>query len=244
VGLLASPRRRRRLAWTAAVLSAGAGIAALAVLYPEVERDPEVFSREPVEVITQPKNVPLTPEVRRATLAAAERFIMTAVKREQVGESFDLVHPSLRQGISRAAWSKGEIPIVPFPAESTRFLFDYSHPDWVGWKVHVYPEQGTQFRAMLFYIDLRRGADRRWRVSSWSPGSLAASTAGASSAGEGGNPLAIGRAAAGNGESRLSPAWLAAPVVLLGLGLGAVGWILLRDWRRAAAAERDWRSGR
>jgi hypothetical protein len=244
VGLLVSPRRRRRLAWAAAVLTVGAGVAALAALYPEVEREPEVFSSEPADVIATPKNVPLTPEVRRATLAAAERFIMTAVRREHVGESFDLVHPSLRQGISRESWSRGEIPIVPFPAQSTRFLFDYSHPDWVGWKVHVYPEHGTQVRAMLFYIDLRRGADRRWRVSSWSPGSLAASTASSGGAGEGGNPLGIDRAGLGEGESRLSPAWLAVPVVLLGLGLGAVGWILLRDWRRAAAAERDWRAGR
>jgi hypothetical protein len=241
VGLLASPRRRRRLAWTAAVLSLGGGVAALAVLYPEVEREPEVFSNEPAVVITPPKNVPLTPEVRQATLNAAERFIMTAVKRERLGESFDLVHPTLRQGISREAWARGEIPIVPFPVEATRFLFDYSHPDWVGWKVQVFPEQGSQIRAMLFYIDLRRGPDRRWRVSSWSPGSLSASSASASGASEGGNPFAIGRAG-GDAESRLSPAWLAAPAVLLGFGLLAVGWILLRDWRRTAAAERDWRS--
>jgi hypothetical protein len=219
------------------------GIAALVVLYPEVERAPEVFSKEPATVIKQPENVPLTPETRRATIAAAERFIMTAVRREHLSESFDLVHPVLRQGISREAWARGEIPIVPFPAEVTRFAFDYAHRDWVGWRVQVYPESGSQFRPMLFYIDLRRGSDRRWRVSNWSPGSISASSAGDSGASEGGNPFAIGGSAGADAQSRLSPAWLAAPGVLLALGLGAVAWILLRDWRRANAAERAWRSG-
>lgn len=217
-------------------------MAALAILYPEVEREPEVFSREPAKIITPPQDVPLTAEARRATLAAAERFVMTAVKREHLAESFDLVHPTLRQGISREAWAKGEIPIVPFPVDSARFLFDYSHPDWVGWKVQVYPEPGSQFRAMLFYIDLKRGTDRRWRVSSWSPGSLAPTSASSSGASEGGSPYAIGGRSGGDYESRISPAWLAVPFALLGIGLAAVAWILLRDWRRTAAAERAWRS--
>jgi hypothetical protein len=242
MAVLASPRRRRRLAWSGAAVGIAGGLVALGVLYPGVEPRPEVFSNEPAKVIRTPKNVPLTPEVRRESLAAAERFIMTAVRREDLGASFDLVHPSLRQGISRDAWMRGEIPIVPFPVESTRFFFDYSHPDWVGWRVHLYPEVGSQLRASLFYIDLRRGADRRWRVSNWSPASMAASTAAGSAAGSGANPFAIGRAAGTDAESRLSPAWLIAPAVFLALGLAAVAWVVLRDWRRTAAAERAWRT--
>jgi len=43
------------------------------------------------------------------------RFIATAVQRENVGASFELVTPELRNGLTKKEWASGNIPIVLFP---------------------------------------------------------------------------------------------------------------------------------
>lgn len=245
-GFLASPRRRRRLAWSGGVLTVLGGLVAVALLYPGVEREPERISNELAVVPATPKNVPLTKEARAATIATANRFLRTAVARERPIEAWDLVHPTLREGISKRAWASGEIPVVPYPVESAIYRLDYSRQNLVGWKVSVYPKKGADLQPMTFYLDVTlsgAGPERRWRVSNWSPASMLASTAGGASS-DGANPLAIDRASQDDYESRVSVAWLLLPVGLLGLVLAAVAGKGIVDWRRTAAAERAYRERR
>ena len=46
--------------------------------------------------------------------AVRDRFVATAVLRVDTVCSYDLVTETLRQGLSRAAWAGGTIPVIPF----------------------------------------------------------------------------------------------------------------------------------
>ena len=63
-------------------------------------------------------------------LSAAERhqidatinsFVNHAVKRQNVGASYDDVTPRYRLGMTRAEWAKGSLPVFPYPARGTKF---------------------------------------------------------------------------------------------------------------------------
>jgi hypothetical protein len=244
-GFLSSPRRRRRLAWGSGIVSFVGGVVAVALLWPDVERAPETMSKEPAVVITTPDSVPLTKDVRAATLDAANVFLKSAVKRDHPERSWDVVHPTLREGYTKASWATGDIPVVPYPVDAAIYRLDYSHPGLVGWKVSVYPPKGSTERAMTFYMDVRlsgAGENRRWRVSNWSPASILSTASGAPAAAEGSSPFAIDRPVGDDLESRINPAWLLLAFVPLGFVVLVVGAKGVRDWRRTAAVERAYRS--
>jgi hypothetical protein len=46
--------------------------------------------------------------------AVRDRFVATAVLRVDTVCSYDLVTQEFRQGLTREAWSAGEIPVIPF----------------------------------------------------------------------------------------------------------------------------------
>ena len=46
--------------------------------------------------------------------AVRDRFVATAVLRVDTVCSYELVTPELRQGLTRAAWGAGAIPVIPF----------------------------------------------------------------------------------------------------------------------------------
>jgi hypothetical protein len=50
-----------------------------------------------------------------AAVRAAQRFIQTAVLRQDVAASWALATPKERGGLSRAQWNTGNIPVVPYP---------------------------------------------------------------------------------------------------------------------------------
>ena len=164
------------------------GLVAVALLWPDVERVPETMSTEPAVVLTTPKNVVLTKDVRAATIDAANVFLNTAVKRDHPERAWDVVHPTLREGYTKASWATGDIPVVPYPVDAAIYRLDYSHPNLVGWKVSVYPPKGSTQQAMTFYMDVTlsgSGEERRWRVSNWSPASMLSSASGGPAAAQG-----------------------------------------------------------
>ena len=121
-----------------------------------------------------------------------------------------------------------------------------SHPNLVGWKVSVYPPKGSTQQPMTFYMDVTlsgSGEGRRWRVSNWSPASMLSSASGGpAGAQQGSNPFAIDRQAGADLESRVNPLWLLLAFVPLAFVVLVVGAKGVRDWRRTAAVERDYRS--
>jgi hypothetical protein len=244
-GFLSSPRRRRRLAWGSGIASFLGGLVAVALLWPEVERVPETMSTEPAVILTTPRNVPLTKEARAATIDVANVFLNTAVKRDHPERAWDVVHPALREGYTKASWASGDIPVVPYPVDAAIYRLDYSHPNLVGWKVSVYPPKGSTQQPMTFYMDVTlsgAGEERRWRVSNWSPASMLSSASGGPAASQGSNPYAIDRQAGDALESRVNPLWLLLAFVPLAFVVLVVGAKGVRDWRRTAAVERAYRS--
>ena len=131
------------------------------------------------------------------------------------------------------------------PLRVPHYRLDYSHPTLVGWKVSVYPPKGSTQQAMTFYMDVTlsgSGGERRWRVSNWSPASMLSAASGGPAGAEGSGQFAIDRPVGDDLESRVNPAWLLLAFVPLAFVVLVVGAKGVRDWRRTAAVERDYRS--
>jgi hypothetical protein len=217
-------------------------VVALGVLWPNTgERAPNVFSGEQAYVYHEPRAVELTRAERARALATAANFVTHAVARRKVGRSYELTAPSLRAGFTKAEWSKGTIPVVPFPVEEARWRIEYSYSDAVGLQVLLFPTAKSRFRPQVFAMELTprgRGKNQRWLVSSWTPtgvqgGSGVVATPRTSAAG--GVPN-VGATLTG-GEARLGARWLLAPLGLLALVPLIVAGFYARSWRRGRKAE-------
>jgi hypothetical protein len=229
--LLASHRRRRRAAWLAGLLVIAGALAFVAVRFSNTGHSyVEPFTPEPVQIPQKsPKADPFTAAERKQVRAVAVRFISTAVFRKNVGDSWEITAPKLRQGLSRAAWATGTIPVVPYPEEAiqvVRWRVDYSFARQVGLEVAFYPKPRAQVPRQVFAIELENvgTSDKpNWLVSDWTPSGgpqLASAAPGAA-------PVQIGAR-----KSGIRPIWLLAPVVLIAgslfllvAGLGVRGWV-------------------
>ena len=170
---LHSPRNQRAVLWTASAFLVVAVATLLIVFMRNTRADnaKETFSNAPAQVFTQPKTVTVDPEARQV----AGRFILTAVARKDLAASYDLTHPELRQGFTRAQWQTGNIPVIPFPASDLDFVsfkVEHSFPTEIILKVLLVP-RGTAVQPASFYIGLKRvgGKDGPWRVYYWAPNS-------------------------------------------------------------------------
>jgi hypothetical protein len=113
-------RRRRLVALTVFALVAG-GIAAATVFMPEgqrLDRGPTSPPRASAAALPQRRPVAMhltAAEVKqlRSTIAL---FVSTSVMRHHPERSWAIVHPVMRQGLTKRQWSTGNIPVVPFPA--------------------------------------------------------------------------------------------------------------------------------
>jgi hypothetical protein len=171
MSLLESHRRRRRMMFATALVTA-VPLVYLGVHFstpgsagnangPYVKDD----------FYTQPKHVPFTAPNRRAVRKVLAGFVRSAVARCEVGASWDLAGPSLREGVSRAEWRKGDIPIVPYPAarhgQGSWNLVDYSYRNRVGLEVMLFPKPRSGYSMASAQTELVRGRDGRWRVDYW-----------------------------------------------------------------------------
>ena len=207
------------------------------------DRDPEVFAPpdEQGYVYREPKQVELTRVQRARALATAANFVTHAVARRKEEQAYDLAAPSLKAGITRAQWSRGDIPVVPFPVEEARWKLEYSYEDAVGLQVLLFPTPKSGLRPSVFNMELtpsRRGGRQRWLVSSWAPNGVLGGAAGAApaarSVGTGGTTN-LG-AALSDGEARLDARWLLAPLALFALVPLIVAGFYVRSWRRGRRA--------
>ena len=188
-----------------------------------------------------PDRVPLTREDRDAALATAQRFLQTAVQRKNLAESWTLAHPDLRQGMTRAQWLTGNIPVVPYPVGIARWKLDFSYRDSIGIQVLVEPRKESGERAMAFAMELRpaAGAPERWLVSSWVPmgGTMAQRPP---ETGDRRRLAAGGVAAARNPyDGLIGVGWMLAPMgVIVGILLMLPVFLVGREWRARRRGER------
>lgn len=121
----------------------------------------------------QPKESPFTASEQREVRQSLKEFISSAVARENPSRAWAVSAPSLRQGISRRQWNKGDLPVVPYPADrrglGTWSFVQYSYTDLVGLEVFVFPKAGSGWSAMTADVELEKQRDGRWLVGYWMP---------------------------------------------------------------------------
>ena len=248
--LFSSPRRRRRTFRIGGALLVLGSAVTIGIVFQNTAPDEEATLRnEPVQVYHEPTPVRLTTADRALALKTALKFVNTAVARRHVADSYDLVAPGLRSGISPAEWAKGdEIPVVPYPAAEARVRVEYSFRNELGLKMLLVPPSTSQLNPMTFNMDMTaqgRGANRRWLVNGWAPSGVVSAPTGGG--GGGGGVIGGTSLAPQNTEGLDSPlgaAWIIAPIALLGgvllipIGLG------IRSWRENRRAVRDYEAMR
>jgi hypothetical protein len=241
--VLSSPRLRRRLLWAGTGLAAAGAVALAVVLWPREQKEPVVAAPDGtgvvLEVSESAPEVPLTAATRAAVLEVAQRFLTTAVVRDDLAASWELAHPDLRQGMTRREWTAGDIPVVPYPVDSARWRLGYSQEGTVGLEVYVLPKAGSRVRPMVFDMEMKSsgsGPSQRWLVSTWAPRVNPGGPAPPEPSPE---RLAAERAAQEQAdENTLSAAWLLAPVAAFLCVLALPLVLGLRDRRRERLGER------
>ncbi len=165
-----SPRNQRLLLWCGVVVLVVGVAGALVAFLGNTTPAKETFSDEPANVFTQPKPAKVDPEARRV----AGRFILSAVARKNLDMSYGLVHPEMRQGMTKAQWRTGDIPVVFFPTEQldfASFKVDHSFENEIVLEVLLVPPASERVQPASFYIGLKRlgGNDGPWKVYYWAP---------------------------------------------------------------------------
>jgi hypothetical protein len=235
VGLLSSPRRRRRLTgWGGAALVVG-GIAFAMIYWSNTGTDYDIAAArsEPAPPPPPLKRVPFTADVRKDVLGTAARFLRTAVVREHVEDSWELTAPSLKAGYTPRTWATQDIPVAPYPVDAAKWDVDYSWDGVVGLKVALYPKRGEDVPAAVFDMQLRafgKGNNRRWLVDSWTPTSYTGVPNGPLLGGSSRPPVQY--------KSPLAPTWLFFPLAVLSLALAVPLGFLGRNWLRDRRAIR------
>jgi len=163
-----SARTQRQVSLVSAlVLIAGVVAFTVAYLGDTGTSQETPLSDAPAQVFSPRKQIPLEKEARRV----AGRFILTAVARENLGESYELAHPELRQGLTKRQWLTGNIPVVYYPAkaiETATFKVDESYANEAILEVALLPKESAKVKPQIFFIGLKK-AGNRWRVNYWVP---------------------------------------------------------------------------
>jgi hypothetical protein len=173
VGLLDSPRQRRRLIRLGIVVGIVVPLIVLGIHFSQ-PGNPENATGPDVNVpgYSQPKNAPFTAQRRREVGRVLRQFILTAVDRQDVGRSWNVSAPSLREGFSRKQWQSGDLPVVPYPALdkglNTGYV-EYSYTDAVGMEVYLFPKPGSGYSQLTADVELVKGNDGKWLVDYWMP---------------------------------------------------------------------------
>lgn len=251
-GLLASPRRRRRIARAGLAVAAVAAVAGVVILDPGGVDPPRESAPEPSPPAAQQPQQPLEPlrltrESRRELDSTVRRFVATAVARRDLDEAWRLASPEMRAGVSRRDWNRGDLPVLPYPADAVGAVdwsVGYVEADAVVVDVMIQPKRGSGERVQVYSVQLSQARDRgRWLVDSWIPAAtLGGDAPQARPAPERGGarpPLAFD-------DARLSAWWFLVPAFFLAL-LVLTPVVLavrgIRTRRRADRAYREWPAG-
>ena len=165
-------RRWRRRVTLGVIVLVLVPVGYLAVHYSD-PGDPGDAKGPEVPDYVQPKTSPFTASEKQAVSRSLKEFISSAVARENPSQAWDVSAPSLKQGVSRQQWNKGELPVVPYPAAKrglgTWSFVQYSYTDAVGLEVFVFPKPGSGWSAMTADVELVKQPDGRWLVDYWMP---------------------------------------------------------------------------
>jgi hypothetical protein len=167
-----TPLWQRALPWVAGVVLLVGVIAAIQAYAYHADKKIETFTKQPVKDVSQvPKSTKLDPAVK----TLARQFIESAVARKNLAHAYTLVGPEIKQGLTLKQWMKGDIAVVPYPADDIEvapFRVDYAYPREALIEVMLLPKATAKIRPTDFYMGAKKvgtGAKAHWVVTSWVP---------------------------------------------------------------------------
>jgi hypothetical protein len=179
---LNSPRFQRYLLWFGvAVLAVGAAVLVFTLVVGS--DDKTQVNSDKGHPTTASKSVPLRngdgaliktytqldPQIH----SAVTTFIGTAVAREHVDQSWNVVAPTLKAGYTPAQWKKADdLPVVPYPGVDTkhvRYYLDHASTKEILLEVGLVGKPGVSTRPVTFQLGLVPGKGGRWLVDYWMP---------------------------------------------------------------------------
>jgi hypothetical protein len=234
-GRLSSARVRRRLIWTAG-FAALAGVVAILIVVIKNPPPPPGSKTSPGGILVKPdKKLAFGPR-QDQILALAQQFVLSAVRRNHVEDSWEMVCPQMRQGYSKQTWAKGDIPVVPYPANFAKWHLAYSVRREIDLQVALYAKPEKKLNPVVFDLTLQpcgASTSNRWLVSSFIPTPSASGDFGSSDDKSHFDPIAIGtRDPSLFQPKRGSAGWLAIPLgIMLGMLLIALGIVGIHGYR-------------
>lgn len=235
-----SPRRRRRSLKVGIVLAVAAFAATAGVFFSNTGHSNETpFTKEKVQLVAPiPKTVKLTKTDARDALVVAAQFVATAVLRNHTERSYDLSDAAFHQGLTRAQWRTGNIPVAPYSRSDldvVKWKLDYSYKDRVGLEVYLQPKPTSKVGGLAYNVELHRlgpPQHRHWLVDYWTPaGQQGPAPSKATASGTFGP--------APQTKAGLGAIWLALPIGLILVLILSVPIVLgIRGWRRRVRADR------
>ena len=224
-----SPRRRRRLLWTALAAATTGALVALGILMPNTADQPEASRSNVPAIVNVPrKPVALTPARRQALVSLAKRFVFGAVLRKNPDDAWTISSPALRQGTTREMWQHGSIPVTPYPVTAARWRLRYSYADEARFEVWVASDDANLVPMVFGLTFVRDAPSGSWLVDDWAPSPSSVIDQQPVYRDQIADPLARTERA----SARTSPLVLLLPVGLLGGGLVLVLATLLGGRRR------------
>lgn len=140
-----SPRTRRRLLYTCAVVAVLAVLALLQALIGNSTGPPTTKPRSGrAQIVRSPKSVPATAAEKTAAEHTLDVFVPSAFIRRNLARSWPLATRHMRIGTSHADWLRGNLPVVPYPAGQYRtasYTLRYSYRGVLGYDVLVLPKK-------------------------------------------------------------------------------------------------------
>src|SRR5437660_5573887 len=113
----------------------------------------------------------LAPSDRQAINATLDVFGNHAVKRKDVGAAYGVVTQTLRAGMTRKQWSRGDIGVYPYPATGNRFhawTIEYRTREEIAIQLELMPPRGSTLGPIIFHVYLQP-AHHRWLVDEFMP---------------------------------------------------------------------------
>jgi hypothetical protein len=232
--VLGSPRARRRAGWIAALATVAVGAAAAVIVLPEGSPERETF-RPGEQVVRIPEHVRMTSTRKQAINELLDTFVPAAVERQGPLSALPLVTQSFRAGVSREAWSRGDLPVFPYDAKGERFhgwTVNYSFPQEISVDLLLHPTRKETLGPLAITAVFKQ-VHGRWLIDSFVPA--------ASFAPQKKKPRILAVPdftpfAEDRGNGRLSSRWLLVPAGVLALIVlvpVALGIAHLRRSRRA-----------
>jgi hypothetical protein len=213
-------------------VAVAAGVAAVVVaLLPEQRGGIASSVRSgPVQTVARPREVPMTPQVRRRIDELFDHFIPAAIARRDPVGARAYVTPALRGQATVAEWRAGTIPVPPYDPAGTTFhgwTTIYSYPRSASVELTLEPKRQRD-PVGSFVVNLKQ-VGSRWLVD----GIYAHGTHGGQSAAAApdtaAEPTTTERVIGGS-HGRLGVIWLLVPLGLLSLIVIIPVFVFSRDW--------------